>query len=85
MIGTGEMHHECWAQVCAPFYKGDMHILHQVHRRALEVIWCVKHLSYKESLKDLGLVSLEKKKLGGIKVYKYCFEGVKKTEPDSKM
>ncbi|KAJ7400159.1 hypothetical protein BTVI_107815 [Pitangus sulphuratus] len=58
-------HLEYCIHLWGPLHKKDVDLLERIQRRAMQMIRKPEHLSYEDKLGELGLFSLEKRKLQG--------------------
>ena len=76
-------HLEYASCVWSPMFKKDKILIENIQRRATKFVKCLKHMSYEDRLKTLGLPSLEyrRERSDMIQVYK-IMHGIDRVDKD---
>jgi len=49
--------------MCSPQYRREVDLLECILRKTTSMVQCMKHISYEDRLRELGLFSMEKRRL----------------------
>ncbi|PKU35669.1 hypothetical protein llap_14029 [Limosa lapponica baueri] len=66
-------HLEYCVQLWSPQHRKDMDLLQWIQQRAMKIIRGLEHLFYEDRLRELGLFSLEKRRIQGDPIVAFSY------------